>query len=54
MLKERKSIEHIDEKELVETLSLIRSFPLEKQMFALAFMNGIEFQKSISASEGSE
>lgn len=48
MLKETKSTEHIDEKEFVKTLSLIRSFPMEKQMFALAFINGMEFQKSIS------
>ncbi len=54
MLKERNSTEHIDEKEIVNALSIIRSFPPEKQMFALAFVNGMEFQKSISKCERSE
>lgn len=51
MLKERKTTEHIDEKEFANALSMFRSIPAEKQMFALAFVNGMEFQKSVSESE---
>lgn len=54
MPKERKTTEHIDEREFAEALSMIRSFPPEKQMFALAFVNGMEFQKSIGGGERSE
>ncbi len=54
MLKERKTTEHIDEREFAEVLSMIRGFSPEKQMFALAFVNGMEFQKSISRGERSE
>lgn len=48
MLKERNSTEHINEEEVVKALSTVRGFSPEKQMFALAFINGMEFQKSIS------
>lgn len=51
MSKERKTTEHIDEKEFAKALSIIRSFPPEKKIFALAFVNGMEFQKSISETE---
>ena len=45
MLKERKTTDHIDKKEFAKALSMFRSIPAEKQMFALAFVNGMEFQK---------
>ena len=54
MLKERKTTDHIDEKEFAKALSMFRSIPAEKQMFALTFVNGMEFQKSISEDEGRE
>lgn len=52
MLKEKEITECIDERECAKALSMIRSFPPEKQMFALAFVNGMEFQKSISEGVG--
>lgn len=48
MLKEKRDMEHIDEKEFAEALLTIRGFTPEKRMFALAFINGMEFQRSIS------
>ena len=54
MLKERTAVDHIDEKEFAKALSMFRSISAEKQMFALAFVNGMEFQKSISEGERSE
>ena len=51
MLKEGKTTGHIDKKEFVKALLMFRSIPEEKQMLALAFVNGMEFQKSISETE---
>lgn len=48
MLEERTATGHIDEKEFADALLMFRGIPAEKQMFALAFVNGMEFQKSIS------
>lgn len=39
---------HIDEGEAVRAFLTFRSFPADKQVFALAFMNGMDFQKKIS------
>ena len=36
------------EKEAVTAFLKFRSFPADKQIFALAFMNGMEFQRNIS------
>lgn len=52
MLKEKRNMECINEKEFTEALSTIRSFTPEKRMFALAFINGMEFQRSISEPGG--
>ena len=52
MSKERKTTRHIDEKEFAEALLVFRSIPAEEQMFALAFVNGMEFQKSINEGNG--
>ncbi len=54
MLKERKTTDNIDEKEFAKALSAFRSILAERQMFALAFINGMEFQKSISEDERRE
>lgn len=51
MLKERNNTEHINEEGFAKALLAFRSIPAEKQMFALAFVNGMEFQKSISERE---
>lgn len=48
MLKEKRDMEHINEEEFAKALSTVRSFTPEKRMFALAFINGMEFQRSIS------
>ena len=52
-MNERKIKEHIDETEFAKALSMIRGIPPENQMFAIAFLNGMEFQKSISEAESS-
>ena len=54
MLKERSNTEHINEEGFAKALLMFRSIPAEKQMFALAFVNGMEFQKSISEDERRE
>lgn len=54
MLKEETATERIDEKEFAKALSMFRNIPAEKQMFAIAFINGMEFQKSIGENGRSE
>lgn len=49
MLKERNNT--FNEEGFAKALLTFRSIPAEKQMFALAFVNGMEFQKSISGDE---
>lgn len=51
MLKEKNNTEHINEEGFAKVLSMFRGIPSEKQMFALAFVNGMEFQKNISRGE---
>lgn len=47
MLKERKEDYKINEEEAVRAFLMFRSFPSDKQAFAIAFMNGMEFQRSL-------
>lgn len=37
----------INEEEAVRAFLMFRSFPSDKQAFAIAFMNGMEFQRSL-------
>lgn len=39
----------INEEEAVRAFLMFRSFPSDKQAFAIAFMNGMEFQRSMDA-----
>lgn len=48
MFKEKKDMEKIDEEEFVRAFLKFRSFSPEKQAYAIAFMNGMEFQKNMS------
>lgn len=41
-------MEKIDEEEFVRAFLKFRSFSPEKQAYAIAFMNGMEFQKNMS------
>lgn len=38
---------HINEEEVVKTFLMFRNFSPDKQAFAIAFMNGMEFQRSL-------
>lgn len=49
MVKERKEDYKINEEEAVRAFLMFRSFPPDKQAFAVAFMNGMEFQRSMDA-----
>lgn len=51
MFKERKDTEHIKEEEFVRTFLMFRSFPPEKRAYAIAFINGMEFQENMSKEE---
>lgn len=46
MLKEKGN--HIDEEETVRAFVKFRSLPADEQIYALAFISGMSFQKSIS------
>ncbi len=48
MVEERREERRINEEEAVKAFVKFRSFSADKQACAIAFMNGMEFQKSIS------
>ncbi|MCI8747933.1 MAG: hypothetical protein HFH67_08725 [Lachnospiraceae bacterium] len=45
MIKEKKH--KISEEEAVKAFLVFRNFPSEKQAFAIAFINGMEFQREL-------
>lgn len=47
MLKEKKDRQSINEDEVIRAFIKFRSFPPDKQNFAIAFINGMEFQRSL-------
>ncbi len=51
MLKERKEDKQINEEEAIRVFLMFRSFPTDKQAFAIAFINGMEFQKKLDGTE---
>lgn len=44
----------INEEEAVRTFLTFRSFSSDKQAFAIAFMNGMEFQRRLDSTENTE
>ena len=51
MMKEIKGKRHTDEEETIRAFVKFRSLPEREQAFAIAFINGMSFQRSISKSE---
>lgn len=51
MLTEEKKDYKIDEEEAVRAFLMFRSFPADKQALAIAFINGMEFQKSLDGTK---
>lgn len=47
MLKERKENNKVNEEEVVKAFLMFRNFSADKQAFAIAFVNGMEFQQSL-------
>ncbi len=45
VIKEKKH--KINEEEVIKAFLVFRNFPIEKQAFAIAFMNGMEFQRKL-------
>ena len=49
MIKEKKH--KVNEEEVIKAFLVFRNFPLEKQAFAIAFINGMEFQRKLDSTE---
>ncbi len=49
MVKEKKH--KINEEEVIKAFLVFRNFPIEKQAFAIAFVNGMEFQRRLDSTE---
>ena len=54
MLKERKENNQINEEEVVRAFLMFRNFSADKQAFAIAFINGMEFQKQLDKANQSD
>lgn len=48
MIKEKNEEYRIDEEEIVRAFMKFRNYPAEEQAYAIAFINGMNFQKSVS------
>lgn len=54
MLKERKENNQVNEEEVVKAFLMFRNFSADKQAFAIAFINGMEFQKQLDGANRSD